>query len=251
MSFLQNHCDDLLRIFLNAHADQIVFKCTTTVSIISRSIDLTPLTSGHFLIGGPLLAPGAITFWQVHQRNVDGHWLVRPFWHRWSAEWCLHLHPRPKWHQQRTTLQIDHLVVIKDNGSPVFLWKMGRIINLHPEENGLVLIASLKTIPGIANLHLRYAETWGRPKTIMVIPAWLFRGRHVQALFIFSIHRSSFSEHRIHPDSTCNLYYEALLCMFLVRKVSGLIKGVEKQGRWTEWRRVFFFTNHEGFKLTN
>ncbi|KAH8320335.1 hypothetical protein KR074_009866, partial [Drosophila pseudoananassae] len=69
------------------------------------------------------------------------------FWHRWSADWLSHLQARPKWRQERTNLQIDDLV-IKDDRLPPNEWKMARIIDLHPGEDGLVRVASLKTVSG-------------------------------------------------------------------------------------------------------
>ncbi|XP_043068221.1 uncharacterized protein [Drosophila bipectinata] len=112
--------------------------------------DLSPLTPGHFLIGGPLLAPPepSLSDKSINARFVDGQRLLRQFWHRWSADWLSHLQARPKWRQERTNLQIDDLVVIKDDRLPPNEWKMARIIDLHPGEDGLVRVASLKTVSG-------------------------------------------------------------------------------------------------------
>ncbi|XP_033225740.1 uncharacterized protein LOC117178423 [Belonocnema kinseyi] len=63
--------------------------------------DISALTPGHFLIGGPLNAvsepsladvlPHRLTRWQLIQQMRDH------FWKRWSAEYLKELQPRSKW----------------------------------------------------------------------------------------------------------------------------------------------------------
>ncbi|XP_033224231.1 uncharacterized protein LOC117177545 [Belonocnema kinseyi] len=78
--------------------------------------DISALTPGHFLIGGPLntvpepsladVLPNRLTLWQLIQQMRDH------FWKRWSAEYLKELQPRSKWTTSSPSIQIGDLVLI-------------------------------------------------------------------------------------------------------------------------------------------
>lgn len=114
--------------------------------------DLNVLTSGHFLIGQPLLAvpePNLTTLpenrlsrWQLVQS------LQQQFWKRWSSEYLSRLQQRHKWLQQKTNLKVDDIVLIKDENLPPLKWNLGRITSLHPAADNKVRAVTLRTMAG-------------------------------------------------------------------------------------------------------
>ncbi|XP_076678236.1 uncharacterized protein LOC143374185 [Andrena cerasifolii] len=115
--------------------------------------DLSPLTPGHFLIGDSLTSTpecdltsvktGRLSSWQ-HIQQLRQH-----FWSRWYKEYLNELIVRKKWHDGRTT-QITEgmLVVLKEDNTPPLCWPMGRIVATHPGEDGVVRVATVRTLTG-------------------------------------------------------------------------------------------------------
>lgn len=121
-------------------------------AISSDPSDLTALTPGHFLIGNSLTAlaepnlmdvpDNRVTRWQLVQR------ITQQFWNRWSGEFVARLQQRPKWHKANKNIEINALVLIKDERLPPLKWKLGRVTHLHPGPDGLVRVVTLKTADG-------------------------------------------------------------------------------------------------------
>ncbi|XP_011859360.1 PREDICTED: uncharacterized protein LOC105556857 [Vollenhovia emeryi] len=111
--------------------------------------DLSPLTPGHFLIGAPLLAipepslceraDNSITRWQ-HVQKMRDH-----FWQRWSRE-CIHqMASRPKWVKHGPTPDIGALCLVRSETTPPNRWPLARITKLHPGDDGIVRVVSVRT----------------------------------------------------------------------------------------------------------
>ncbi|UYV83511.1 hypothetical protein LAZ67_23001281 [Cordylochernes scorpioides] len=77
--------------------------------------DLPALTAGHFLIGMPLTSV--------------------PY-------------NRSKWLKPVDNIKIGTLVLLKEDNLPLFNWRMGRINQVYPGEDGLVRVVSVKTADG-------------------------------------------------------------------------------------------------------
>lgn len=113
---------------------------------------LDVLTPGHFLIGSALLSPPdetidnlndlPLTRWQTVQREVHS------FWKKWRNEYLQRLQQRPKWMKQRNNLAVDDLVLIKDDNAPPTQWLRGRVMEIHPGNDNLVRVVTLKTVRG-------------------------------------------------------------------------------------------------------
>lgn len=55
---------------------------------------------------------------------------------------------RNKWHQPSKQLQIDDLVLIKEDNLPPLQWTRGRVIELHPGQDKIVRVVTVKTKTG-------------------------------------------------------------------------------------------------------
>ncbi|XP_055923722.1 uncharacterized protein LOC129954081 [Eupeodes corollae] len=116
--------------------------------------DLKPLTPGHFLTGSSLIAIpepdlcdknlSYLNRWQRVQ------WLMQQFWHRWKNEYLHTLQQRNKWKRNKFIgLQLNDIVIIRDDNIPPLKWKLGRVMELHPGTDHIVRVVTLKTATGI------------------------------------------------------------------------------------------------------
>lgn len=116
--------------------------------------DLTPLTPGHFLIGGPLVALPQMDLENTPMNRLSRYQhltkMIQHFWHRWSAEYLPSLNPRSKWWQDNSTpLKEGTMVLLKDDVHPPLKWPLGRIVHLHPGTDNVVRVVSIRTATGI------------------------------------------------------------------------------------------------------
>ena len=120
-----------------------VFYFTNSNCLNSRPIapqsqdpsDLSALTPGHFLTGGPILAPVDPLTTET-PLSVVNRWqrlkvLHRDFCLRWKREYLCELQKRTKWQNSQPNVQLNDLVVIKEENLPPNSWRLGRIINMH------------------------------------------------------------------------------------------------------------------------
>lgn len=112
--------------------------------------DLGYLTPGHFLIGDSLLSlpepPMQDTSLQSHYFAKEK--MLKIFWDNWRNDWLSHLQTRPKWRKIEQNLNVNDVVIIKDDRLPPNKWILGKIIELHPGQDGLVRVISVKTTNG-------------------------------------------------------------------------------------------------------
>ena len=109
------------------------------------------LTPGHFLVGRPLealpdLSPRQpytlLRRWQLCQA------LVQHFWKRWSAEYVKALLKFNKWHFPSRNLQVGDVVCVHEDRLVPTKWPLARITAVHPGDDGLVRVVTLKTRKG-------------------------------------------------------------------------------------------------------
>ncbi|XP_024883847.1 uncharacterized protein LOC112462352 [Temnothorax curvispinosus] len=113
--------------------------------------DISALTPGHFLIGAPLLAvpepsleetaDGTLSRWQ-HIQKMRDH-----FWSRWSREYIHGMTARPKWHKTDVpdVPDVGALCLVRSENTPPSRWPLARIVRLHPGDDGVVRVATIRT----------------------------------------------------------------------------------------------------------
>ncbi|XP_039303527.1 uncharacterized protein LOC105196225 [Solenopsis invicta] len=111
--------------------------------------DLSALTPGHFLVGGPLTAlpepsltelpVNRLTRWQLLQQMRDH------FWERWSREYLHSLVHRPKWLKGVADYYVGRLCLIRSETTPPTRWPLARIVQVHPGEDGLIRVVTVRT----------------------------------------------------------------------------------------------------------
>ena len=110
------------------------------------------LTPGHFLIGRPIeaLPDSALAYRSV---SILTRWhlcqaLVRHFWQRWSADYLDSLKRSFKWHRPSANLQIDDIVILREDNTIPAKWPLARVMAVHKGDDGLVRVVTVKTSAG-------------------------------------------------------------------------------------------------------
>lgn len=114
--------------------------------------DLVPLTPTHFLITNPGLPMPEPDVANIADNRLNRYHLIEKmrqhFWLRWQKEFVSELQQRTKWKKEKGALNIGDLVIIKEDNLPVMVWKLGRVIGIHPGKDGVVRVAEIKTATG-------------------------------------------------------------------------------------------------------
>nr|CAH7734506.1 unnamed protein product [Callosobruchus chinensis] len=74
------------------------------------------------------------------------------FWKRWTKDYLLELQRRSKWHSDpnpdNNTIRSGSMVLIIDDNSPPLLWRLGRVIDLHPGTDSKTRVVTVRTANG-------------------------------------------------------------------------------------------------------
>ena len=128
--------------------------------------DLEPLTPGHFLIGTALTAPPEPSYLDISLNRLNRYQLlarkVQEFWARWSTEYLARLHKRPKWAQESPNFKVGDLCIMIED-SPPLEWRLARISQIHPGEDGNVRVVTLMTQGSYDKDGKRKIKTFKRP----------------------------------------------------------------------------------------
>lgn len=111
--------------------------------------DRNILTPGHFLIGAPLCATADPSVLDLNENRLS-RWqqmqkTIQLFWKRWSKEYISSLQTRPKWQEKMQNLQVNDIVLIRDENQPPCKWPLARIVKVHPGVDDLVRVVDVKT----------------------------------------------------------------------------------------------------------
>lgn len=111
--------------------------------------DIQPLTPAHFLNMVPMeLAPendlmdvkeNYLSRWQLVQK------IFQNFWIQWKNDYLNQLQLRNKWYTKNPEINVNDLVMVKDESLPASKWAMGRIVQKHPGSDGHTRVVSVKT----------------------------------------------------------------------------------------------------------
>lgn len=111
--------------------------------------DLSALTTGHFLIGGPLTAvpepslsnepSNRLSRWQLLQQMRDH------LWKRWTGEYLQSLQARNKWWTANHSQRRGDLCLIRGEVTPPSKWLLVRITQLYPGDDGFTRVVTVRT----------------------------------------------------------------------------------------------------------
>ncbi|XP_059050827.1 uncharacterized protein LOC131845753 [Achroia grisella] len=111
--------------------------------------DYQVLTPGHFLTLEPLTSVPDVDVTHLNVNRLDRWQLIqsfqRSFWNRWRNEYLHSLNLRAKWTKESKPLELNSMVIIKDDNHPPLHWQIGRVVELHPGPDGLVRVATVRT----------------------------------------------------------------------------------------------------------
>ncbi|XP_039309090.1 uncharacterized protein LOC105201565 [Solenopsis invicta] len=158
-------CKNLLRTVLGNSNFTFEELCTALIQVESclnsRPLyalsndpsDLEPLTPGHFLVEGPLTSLPEINLQDINIHRLNRWQLVQrscqDFWKRWAAEYVSSLQGRFKWQKTQQDLQIGDLVIIREDHTPSYQWKLGRVTELHRGQDNCVRVVTIRTASGV------------------------------------------------------------------------------------------------------
>lgn len=143
---------------------------TTEIEAILNSRPLTPLspdpndlqalTPSHFLIGDLLtslpdhnyehITLNRLSVWQHLQL------LKQKFWDRWHKEYLSELNVRSKWSSGTHDITNGTMVILRDDNLPPIHWRLGRVIESIPGNDGIVRTVKIKTKNGITERNVKY-----------------------------------------------------------------------------------------------
>lgn len=115
--------------------------------------DLRPLTPGHFLVGSPIVAIPEPDYTTTTQNRLRRWQLLsafhQSFWTRWASEYLTSLQGRAKWVRQQPNVQVGDLIILRSTTLPPTAWRLGRIELVHPGDDGVVRVVTVRTTDGI------------------------------------------------------------------------------------------------------
>ncbi|XP_018316614.1 uncharacterized protein [Mycetomoellerius zeteki] len=122
-------------------------------SLSSDPNDILVLTPAHYLIGKSLtsLPEGDLSHVPANRLSIWKHItkVRQDFWTRWHIEYLNELQKRVKWVKDGPKIEVGTIVTIKDKNLPCLQWALGRIMRLHPGEDGIARVATVQTASGV------------------------------------------------------------------------------------------------------
>lgn len=111
--------------------------------------DMNAITPGHFLIGEPLVQPFHKRVDNVPDNRLTDHTriqkMTQKFWNQFTKDVFHDMQQRQKWNQTQQSIQLNDLVLIKNESFPPTLWQMGRVVELHPGNDSLIRNVTVQT----------------------------------------------------------------------------------------------------------
>ncbi|XP_062558239.1 uncharacterized protein LOC134223119 [Armigeres subalbatus] len=115
--------------------------------------DLEALTPGHFLVGSNLQALPEPDLRNLPTNRLDRYECaqqkVQHFWSRWTSEYLKELQHQATINPRKVSLKIGQIVVLQDQQLPMLRWPLARIMQLHPGQDGVVRVVTVRTASGI------------------------------------------------------------------------------------------------------
>ena len=119
----------------------------------SHPVDgVTPLTPGHFLLGRPLTAypETELTGDPSHYRRWNKcQAIAQQLWRRWSLEYLMQLQSSTKWKRPLPNFEVGDMVMVGDQKTFQNQWVLGRVVAVHPGQDGLVRAADVEVAQAV------------------------------------------------------------------------------------------------------
>ena len=109
------------------------------------------LTPGHFLIGGS--SKVHLTIDLSRPLTLQKRWhlcqsILNHFWKRWSGEFISSLQRYIKWNKSTRNIKVNDVVIVREDGLLPTKWAMARFVEVHPGQDGVVHVVTIKTSNG-------------------------------------------------------------------------------------------------------
>lgn len=123
--------DEALRTLM-CEAAAIVNSRPLTTDNLNDPQSLTPITPNQLLTGKTSIVlppPGQFMKEDMYSRKYwrRVQYLANQFWQRWKKEFLKTLQERPKWNKVQRDLQVDDIVIVKDDALPRCQWRLARV----------------------------------------------------------------------------------------------------------------------------
>lgn len=114
--------------------------------------DVLPLTPAHFLTGSTLQMPPERNYLDTKDSHLS-RWqhiqkLRQHFWQRWQKEYLQQLQTRTIWRGGKNAVKIGDLVLVIEENLPPLQWKLGRVEQTHPGQDGITRVVTIRTPTG-------------------------------------------------------------------------------------------------------
>ncbi|KRZ47836.1 hypothetical protein T02_819, partial [Trichinella nativa] len=125
------------------------------------------LTPAHFLIGrelSRLLSVSTGVYWRDDTPSGVNHlirrWryqqrLTSQLWKRWKQEYITTLATRGRWRKTGQEPKVGDIVLVHEPSTAWIKWPIGRIIEIHPSEDGVIRSATVETRQGTVTRSAR------------------------------------------------------------------------------------------------
>ena len=114
-----------------------------TVDLLIDPGSLSHLTPNHLLtmktkvvLSPPGVFPSADKFCRKRWRRVQH--LANEFWSQWRKEYLLSLQQRQKWTVSQNDVDVDDIVIIKDDNAPQSRWQLAHVCAVNRSSGGRI-----------------------------------------------------------------------------------------------------------------
>ncbi|XP_043271219.1 uncharacterized protein [Venturia canescens] len=124
----------------------------------SDPADLSVLTPAHFLVGDSLFQPVQHDLRETPDNHLS-RWehlqkIRQKLWRRWQDEYLQELQKRSKWSKNGANIEVNTVVLLKDDNVSPLHWALGRIVELFPGPDGVVRVGGGMFILGLGYVRV-------------------------------------------------------------------------------------------------
>ncbi|XP_055645555.1 uncharacterized protein LOC129782211 [Toxorhynchites rutilus septentrionalis] len=115
--------------------------------------DFEALTPGHFLVGSQLQALPYPDMKDVPVNRLRNRYQIiqqkqQQFWYHWKTEYLKELQRQTTMHRRPIHLKVGQVMILQDNLLPPVRWPLVRILELHPGQDGVTRVVTVRTSSG-------------------------------------------------------------------------------------------------------